>query len=119
LFLSFYSFAAALQPVTSSSNVHEQRARLVNNGSSSTPAPQPPTGSLQSLTTTNLSTGVHVPSTLVNRDSTTNNADDHDEKEKLQNDLEQMKIELQKSKDTIARLQKSEEQMRERYFFIR
>ncbi|CAF4694491.1 unnamed protein product, partial [Rotaria magnacalcarata] len=39
---------------------------------------------------------------------------DYDEREKLKNDLQQMKIELQKSKETIARLQKSEEQMRER-----
>jgi phosphoenolpyruvate-protein kinase (PTS system EI component) len=36
------------------------------------------------------------------------------EKEKLKNDLQQLKSELQKSKETIARLQKSEEQMRER-----
>ena len=39
---------------------------------------------------------------------------DHEEKEKLKNDLIQLKNELQKSKETIARLQKSEEQMRER-----
>ncbi len=39
---------------------------------------------------------------------------DHDEKERLKNDLIQLKNELQKSKETIARLQKSEEQMRER-----
>ena len=43
-------------------------------------------------------------------------ADNHNEneKEKLKNDVEQLKIELQKSKETITRLQKSEEQMRER-----
>ncbi|CAF0949814.1 unnamed protein product [Adineta ricciae] len=39
---------------------------------------------------------------------------DHLEKERLKNDLLQLKNELQKSKETIARLQKSEEQMRER-----
>lgn len=39
---------------------------------------------------------------------------DHDEKERLKNDLIQLKNELQKSKETIVRLQKSEEQMRER-----
>ena len=40
---------------------------------------------------------------------------DHDEKERMKQDLIQLKSELQKSKETIARLQKSEEQMRERY----
>lgn len=40
---------------------------------------------------------------------------DQIEKERLKNDLLQLKNELQKSKETIARLQKSEEQMRERY----
>ncbi len=39
---------------------------------------------------------------------------DQEEKERLKNDLIQLKSELQKSKETIARLQKSEEQMRER-----
>jgi hypothetical protein len=39
---------------------------------------------------------------------------EYDEKERLKNDLIQLKNELQKSKETIARLQKSEEQMRER-----
>ncbi|CAF1235943.1 unnamed protein product [Adineta ricciae] len=39
---------------------------------------------------------------------------DHLEKERLKTDLLQLKNELQKSKETIARLQKSEEQMRER-----
>jgi len=38
----------------------------------------------------------------------------HEEKEKLLNDIQQLKNELQKSKETIVRLQKSEEQMRER-----
>ena len=40
---------------------------------------------------------------------------EQDEKERLKTDLMQLKTELQKSKETIARLQKSEEQMRERY----
>ncbi|CAM4915752.1 unnamed protein product [Rotaria socialis] len=41
---------------------------------------------------------------------------DHDsgEQERLKNELIQLKTELQKSKETIVRLQKSEEQMRER-----
>ncbi|CAF0942808.1 unnamed protein product [Adineta steineri] len=39
---------------------------------------------------------------------------DQEEKERLKTDLTQLKNELQKSKETIARLQKSEEQMRER-----
>lgn len=43
-----------------------------------------------------------------------NNNNEIDEKEQLKNDLLQLKNELQKSKETIARLQKSEEQMRER-----
>ena len=38
----------------------------------------------------------------------------HDEKEQLKIDLKQLKAELKRSKETIARLQKSEEQMRER-----
>jgi len=38
----------------------------------------------------------------------------HEEKEKLLNDIQQLKNEVQKSKETIVRLQKSEEQMRER-----
>ena len=44
----------------------------------------------------------------------TNPNSDQEEKEKLKNDLIQLKNELQKSKETIVRLQKSEEQMRER-----
>jgi hypothetical protein len=47
-----------------------------------------------------------------NEQSTSNK--DQDEKERLKTDLIQLKSELQKSKETIARLQKSEEQMRER-----
>jgi uncharacterized protein (DUF342 family) len=43
------------------------------------------------------------------------NSSDQEEKDRLKNDLIQLKNELQKSKETIARLQKSEEQMRERY----
>ncbi|CAF4731819.1 unnamed protein product, partial [Rotaria magnacalcarata] len=40
-------------------------------------------------------------------------AHDSDEKERLKSDLIQLKTELQKSKEIIVRLQKSEEQMRE------
>ena len=47
--------------------------------------------------------------------TTTTTIADQLEKERLKNDLIQLKNELQKSKETIARLQKSEEQMRERY----
>ena len=58
--------------------------------------------SLQSLTPTNVL-------------ATNNTHSDREEKERLKTDLIQLKNELQKSKETIARLQKSEEQMRERY----
>ncbi|CAF4889980.1 unnamed protein product, partial [Rotaria magnacalcarata] len=40
-------------------------------------------------------------------------AHDSDEKERLKSDLIQLKTELQKTKEIIVRLQKSEEQMRE------
>ena len=61
----------------------------------------PPATSLQSL-----------PPLPTNVEQTTSS--DQDEKERLKTDLVQLKNELQKSKETIARLQKSEEQMRER-----
>lgn len=61
----------------------------------------PPATSLQSLTPTNVPVS-------------NNTNSDPDEKERLKTDLIQLKNELQKSKETIARLQKSEEQMRER-----
>lgn len=62
----------------------------------------PTATSLQSLTPSN--------ALVVN-----NPNNDQDDKERLKTDLMQLKSELQKSKETIARLQKSEEQMRERY----
>lgn len=82
-----------LQPLAI--NGREQRNRILSNG----PLQQqqitsnlPPAASLQSLSP----------------------VADHDEKEKLKNDILQLKTELQKSKETISRLQKSEDQMRER-----
>lgn len=65
----------------------------------------PAATSLQSLTPSN--------TLVVNNPNT-----DQEEKERLKTDLIQLKSELQKSKETIARLQKSEEQMRERYALV-
>lgn len=62
----------------------------------------PPAASLQSLS----------PLTGPVADQPANS--DGEEREKLKADIQQLKNELQKSKETIARLQKSEEQMRER-----
>jgi hypothetical protein len=66
----------------------------------------PPTASLQSLSPL-------TPNPTINIEEQTTSSE-YDEKERLKNDLIQLKNELQKSKETIARLQKSEEQMRER-----
>jgi hypothetical protein len=77
----------------------------------------PPAASLQSLSplgnTTNSIGNMTFTSPIGNLEPSSINSD-HDEKEKLKNDLQQLKTELQKSKEIIARLQKSEEQMRER-----
>jgi hypothetical protein len=80
----------------------------------------PPAASLQSLsplTTTNATltqpAASHVSSPLSPTTGEESSMPD-DEKEKLKTDLQQLKSELQKSRETIARLQKSEEQMRER-----
>lgn len=87
-FSSLRFVLAPLQPLTI--NGRDQRARFIPNG-----PPQP-------LLTEQNEDEVKI---------------DQDEKEKLKNDLVQLKNELEKSKETIARLQKSEEQMRERYSF--
>ena len=88
-FFSFLRFVLApLQPLTI--NGRDQRTRFIPNG-----PPQP-------LLTEQNEDEVKI---------------DQDEKEKLKNDLVQLKNELEKSKETIARLLKSEEQMRERYSF--
>jgi hypothetical protein len=98
--MRIFLFLAPLQPlssngrnrvfVSSSSFIQQQQQQ---------PAGVPPTTSLQSL------------SPVIQPQTTSS---DQDEKERLKNDLIQLKSELQKSKETIARLQKSEEQMRER-----
>ncbi|CAF3786055.1 unnamed protein product [Rotaria magnacalcarata] len=106
-----------LQPLTM--NGREQRNRILANGSiaqQQLSSILPPATSLQSLSPMNTSMnspGNILPSTSNVEQQTMMNLD-YDEREKLKNDLQQMKIELQKSKETIARLQKSEEQMRER-----
>jgi len=77
----------------------------------------PPAASLQSLSplvnTTNSIGSMTFTSPMTNLEPTSMNSD-FEEKEKLKNDLQQLKNELQKSKEMIVRLQKSEEQMRER-----
>jgi hypothetical protein len=77
----------------------------------------PPAASLQSLSplvnTTNSIGSMTFTSPIGNIESSSINTD-YEEKERLKNDLQQLKTELQKSKEMIARLQKSEEQMRER-----
>lgn len=73
----------------------------------------PPAASLQSLSPLAPTANVTFASSTANVEQQSVQPD-ADEKEKLKNDLQQLKSELQKSKETIARLQKSEEQMRER-----
>ena len=98
---------APLQPLAS--NGREQRSRLISHGSASIGPVLPTAASLQSLSPLN------TISTTVTAEPTLNTAMETDEeKEKLKTDLEQLKSELQKSKEIIAKLQKSEEQMRER-----
>ena len=88
-------------------NGRDQRHRFVSNGLTSPPTGLVPAISLQSLLP--LSTGGQA------SNEPTSASAEQDEKERLKQDLIQLKSELQKSKETIARLQKSEEQMRERY----
>lgn len=107
-------YLAPLQPLII--NGREQRNRILANGHIAHHQPTstlPPAASLQSLSPL-------VPTGNATFTNATSNFEqqsmhsDYDEKEKLKNDLQQLKTELQKSKETIARLQKSEEQMRER-----
>ncbi|CAF4699419.1 unnamed protein product [Rotaria socialis] len=106
-----------LQPLTM--NGREQRNRILANGSIAQhqlSSILPPATSLQSLSpmNTSMNSPGNILSSASNVEQQTMTNLDYDEREKLKNDLQQMKIELQKSKETIARLQKSEEQMRER-----
>ncbi len=71
----------------------------------------PPAVSLQSLSPVTSNITISDPIQNIQQQTT---SFDQEEKERLKNDLIQLKNELQKSKETIARLQKSEEQMRER-----
>ena len=111
---------APLQPFTF--NGREQRNRLLSNGpivSHQTNSIIPSATSLQSLSplvNTNNPTGANVTfiSPMANVEQATFAHEDEEDKDKLKNDLQQLKTELQKSKETIVRLQKSEEQMRER-----
>lgn len=109
---------APLQPFLF--NGREQRNRLLSNGPIVSPQVNsilPSAGSLQSLSpsvnTNNTGVNVTLVSPMANVEQSTN-TNDQEEKDKLKNDLQQLKNELQKSKETIVRLQKSEEQMRER-----
>jgi hypothetical protein len=115
-FIWFVYFLALLQPLAI--NGRDQRNRILANGHivhhhlSST---LPPASSLQSLSPLAAAVGnvtLTTPSTATTEQQSINS--EFDEKDKLKNDLLQLKNELQKSKETIARLQKSEEQMRER-----
>ena len=72
----------------------------------------PPAVSLQSLSP--LTSNITISDPTENTQQQTTTSSNQEEKERLHNDLIQLKNELQKSKETIARLQKSEEQMRER-----
>jgi hypothetical protein len=107
-------FLALLQPLAI--NGRDQRNRILANGPSvhhHLSSTLPPASSLQSLSPLGPTGNVTftTPTTNIEQQSIHS---DNDEKEKLKNDLQQLKTELQKSKETIARLQKSEEQMRER-----
>ncbi|CAF0976984.1 unnamed protein product, partial [Didymodactylos carnosus] len=81
-----------------------------------------PTPSISSNTNGNvIIPNIKYNNLLANTNNNNNNnntaiieTDNNVEKEKLKNDLQLLRNELQKSKETIARLQKSEEQMRER-----
>ena len=114
----FVDVLAPLQPLAI--NGREQRNRMLTNG----PIAQhqltsilPSVASFQSFsplpTTANSIGNTTLITTKANMERKSMSVDD-DEKDKLKRDIEELKIELQKSKETIARLQKSEEQMRER-----
>ncbi|CAF1471021.1 unnamed protein product [Rotaria sordida] len=89
-------------PSSSSSPIVQHQQQVVN---------LPPSTSLQSLTP--ITSNITDSNRIENIQQQITNYD-YDEKERLKNDLIQLKNELQKSKETIVRLQKSEEQMRER-----
>ncbi|CAF4910890.1 unnamed protein product [Rotaria sp. Silwood1] len=93
-----------ISPSSSSSPIVQHQQQTVN---------LLPASSLQSIPPpiTNVTNSTSIEN--VQQQQQITNAD-YDEKERLKNDLIQLKNELQKSKETIARLQKSEEQMRER-----
>ncbi len=107
----FVFYLAPLQPL----GLNGRNRIFISPSSSSSFIQQPtilPTAtSLQSLPP--LTSNVTVSNPIANVQEKITSSD-HDEKERLKNDLIQLKCELQKSKETIARLQKSEEQMRER-----
>ncbi len=112
-------YLAPLQPLLV--NGREQRNRILANGHIAHHQPSsilPPATSLQSLSPlapTGSSFGnVAFTNPTGNNEQQSSVYSDYDEKEKLKNDLQQLKNELNKSKETITRLQKSEEQMRER-----
>jgi hypothetical protein len=88
------------------------RNRVITSPSSSSFVQQQQTNILPSATSLQ-SLSPLTTNSIVNLQQPITNSD-HDEKERLKNDLVQLKNELQKSKETIVRLQKSEEQMRER-----
>ena len=124
-------FLAPLQPLAI--NGREQRNRSLANGPIFThhqhqlTSALPSAASLQSLspsaTSKPLATVAFTLPTPSSSSSTHEqssspavpSAEDNGDREKLKADLQLLKGELQKSKETIARLQKSEEQMRERY----
>jgi uncharacterized protein (DUF342 family) len=103
-------------------NGREQRTRQATNVCHSPSSAQSisttaPLQTLSPLTSTiivsSLQENVQTTNTTESLPMSTTNTDQV-EKQQLKNDLIQLKNELQKSKETIARLQKSEEQMRER-----
>lgn len=102
--LFFFPLSAPLQSI----GLNGRNNRVFVSPSSSSFIQQtvlPNATSLQSLPTL-------PPNSTVQNSST--KSSDQEEKERLKTDLIQLKSELQKSKETIVRLQKSEEQMRER-----
>ena len=114
----FVYILAPLQPLAI--NGREQRNRILANGYAAhhqLTSILPPAASLQSLSplapSGNSTSNITFTSSTANVEQQSIHSD-YDEKEKLKSDLQQLKSELQKSKETIARLQKSEEQMRER-----
>jgi len=112
-FINQFSFSLFLAPLQSLGL--NGRNRVILSPSSSSfiqPQQQQQTNILPSAISLQSLSPLITNSTVSVQQQTTSS--DHDEKERLKNDLIQLKNELQKSKETIARLQKSEEQMRER-----